>query len=201
MLRIRDVYPGSDFFPSRIRIFSFPDPHIFLPGSASKNLSILTLKSISKLLEIWSGLFFLFFYPSRILDPGVKKAPYPGSGSATLFFYFFNDNFSSTSFAENGTVHRMAASSSHFISYIFVNLICCRMTCFDWRRTRLTCPTWTCPSPTSLPSWSAPTPPPRCSLHLRITLPVKWKSLAEYRIVYRSDSTRSVYLRWKPNVF
>jgi hypothetical protein len=26
----------------------------------------------------------LTFYPSRILDPGVKKAPDPGSGSATL---------------------------------------------------------------------------------------------------------------------
>jgi hypothetical protein len=36
VLRIRDVYPGSEFFPSRVRIFSIPDP-----GSASKNLSIL----------------------------------------------------------------------------------------------------------------------------------------------------------------
>jgi hypothetical protein len=26
----------------------------------------------------------LTFYPSRIPDPGVKKAPDPGSGSATL---------------------------------------------------------------------------------------------------------------------
>ncbi len=26
----------------------------------------------------------MIFYPSRIPDPGVKKAPYPGSGSATL---------------------------------------------------------------------------------------------------------------------
>jgi hypothetical protein len=33
--RIRDVYPGSDFFPSRIRTVSIPDP-----GSASKNLSV-----------------------------------------------------------------------------------------------------------------------------------------------------------------
>ncbi len=44
VLRIRDVFPdpgfGSDFFPSRIRIFSIPDP-----GSASKNLSILTQKN------------------------------------------------------------------------------------------------------------------------------------------------------------
>ena len=28
VLRIRDVYPGSDFFPSRI-----PDPNFFNPGS------------------------------------------------------------------------------------------------------------------------------------------------------------------------
>jgi hypothetical protein len=45
--RIRDVYPGSDFFPSRI-----PDPGFELspsqipdPGSASKNLSVLTQKN------------------------------------------------------------------------------------------------------------------------------------------------------------
>ncbi len=25
--RIRDVFPGSECFPSRIRIFSIPDPH------------------------------------------------------------------------------------------------------------------------------------------------------------------------------
>jgi hypothetical protein len=25
--RFRDVYPGSEYFPSRIRIFSIPDPH------------------------------------------------------------------------------------------------------------------------------------------------------------------------------
>ncbi len=27
VLRIRDVYPGSTFYPSQIRIFSIPDPH------------------------------------------------------------------------------------------------------------------------------------------------------------------------------
>ncbi len=41
---IRDVYPGS-----RIRLFSIPDPNCFHPGSASKNLSILTQKMVSKL--------------------------------------------------------------------------------------------------------------------------------------------------------
>jgi hypothetical protein len=40
--------PGSDFFPSRIRTVSIPDP-----GSASKNLSILTQKKlVSKLQKI-----------------------------------------------------------------------------------------------------------------------------------------------------
>jgi hypothetical protein len=42
VLPIRD--PGSYFFPSRMRIVSIPDP-----GSASKNLSILTQKMVSKL--------------------------------------------------------------------------------------------------------------------------------------------------------
>jgi hypothetical protein len=33
-----------------------------------------------------SRIRMLTFCPSRIPDPGVKKAPDPGSGSATLFF-------------------------------------------------------------------------------------------------------------------
>ncbi len=53
VLRIRDVYPGSEFFPSRI-----PNPNLFHPGSASKkNKSILTQKMVSKHLEIWSEFF------------------------------------------------------------------------------------------------------------------------------------------------
>ncbi len=36
--------PGSEFFPPRI-----PDPNIFHPGSASKNLSIFTPKMVSNL--------------------------------------------------------------------------------------------------------------------------------------------------------
>jgi hypothetical protein len=40
-------HPGSEFFPSRIRIFFITDP-----GSASKDLSILTQKIVSKLSEI-----------------------------------------------------------------------------------------------------------------------------------------------------
>ncbi len=33
VFRIRNVYPASDFFPSRIRLFSIPDPTFFHPGS------------------------------------------------------------------------------------------------------------------------------------------------------------------------
>ncbi len=49
VLRIRDVYPGTDFFPSQT-----PDPNFTIP-SASKNLSILTQK---------------MFLSSRKYDPG-----------------------------------------------------------------------------------------------------------------------------------
>ncbi len=66
-----DPDPGSKDSGSRIRI---------------KDLSILTQKIVSKLLEIWSGI--LIFYPSRISDPGFKKVPDPGSAtllSATIF--------------------------------------------------------------------------------------------------------------------
>jgi hypothetical protein len=69
--------PGSDFFPSRI-----PDLE-----SASNNLSILTQKMVSKLYRkpgCSPRIRILTFYPSRIPDPGVEKAPDPGSGSATV---------------------------------------------------------------------------------------------------------------------
>jgi hypothetical protein len=82
VLWIPDVYPGSRiriFHPgSRIRIFSIPDP-------GSKNKSIFsTQKIFSKLSKnmirvVHSGSGSRFrisiFYPSRIQDPGVKKAP------------------------------------------------------------------------------------------------------------------------------
>jgi hypothetical protein len=91
--------PGSDFFPSRI-----PDPNCLHPGSSSKNLRILTPKKPKK----WflsskkydpgcsSRIRMLTIYPSRIPDPGVKKAPDPGSririrntGSQGIFGFFF----------------------------------------------------------------------------------------------------------------
>ncbi len=48
VLRIWDVYPGSEFFLSRIQVQK-------IPASASKNLknlSVLTLKIVSKLSEL-----------------------------------------------------------------------------------------------------------------------------------------------------
>ncbi len=85
--------PGC-FSRSRIRLFSIPDP-----GSASKNLNILTQKKwflSSRIYDPGCSSFWIpdpdpdFFPPSRIPDPGVKKAPDPGSGSATLLWCVFN---------------------------------------------------------------------------------------------------------------
>ena len=80
--------PDPTFFHpgSRIRTVSITDP-----GSASKNLSILTpkkwfltLENMIRIVHPGSRIQMLTFYPSWIPDPGVKKAPDPGSGSATL---------------------------------------------------------------------------------------------------------------------
>ncbi len=62
------MYPGSEFFPSRILICSIPDP-----GSASKILSILTQKMVSSRSKIWSGFF--------ISDPDPDFIPIPDPGS------------------------------------------------------------------------------------------------------------------------
>jgi hypothetical protein len=72
MLRIRDVYPGSEFFPSRIRIKEFK--------YFNSRIRILIFYP--------SRIRILIFYPSRIQDPGVKKAPEPGSGTLVLVTFF-----------------------------------------------------------------------------------------------------------------
>jgi hypothetical protein len=73
--------PGSEFFPSRIRIFHFPDP-----GSASKNKYFNPKNCFLSSRKYYLGcpprIRILIFLP--ILDPGVKKASDPGSGCATL---------------------------------------------------------------------------------------------------------------------
>jgi hypothetical protein len=66
MLLSQDIYPGSDFFPSRIRTVCIPDP-----GSASKNLSILTQKKTKKYDPGCS---------SRIPDPDAVFLPIPDPG-------------------------------------------------------------------------------------------------------------------------
>ncbi len=82
MSRIRDVYPGSVFYPSRIRISSIADPNFFHPGSRIWFFPIpdpnffhpgilIRIKEFKYFNpKIWPG------YSSQIQDPG--------SGSATL---------------------------------------------------------------------------------------------------------------------
>jgi hypothetical protein len=78
--------PGSEFFPSRI-----PDLGFFYPGSRIRikefkyfNPKNCFLSSRKYDPGCSSRIRILTFYPSRIPDPGVKKAPDPGSGFATL---------------------------------------------------------------------------------------------------------------------
>ncbi len=81
--------PGSEFFQSRIRIFSIPDPNFFHPGSRIQIKEFKYFYPKKWFLCSWKydpGCSFririLTFYPSWI--QGSKKAPDPGSGSATL---------------------------------------------------------------------------------------------------------------------
>jgi hypothetical protein len=74
VLRIRDVYPGSEF--------SIPDPGSKRSRIDNKKIEVLlTQNFFTKLSEVSSG-----YYPSRILDPDpwVKITLDPESGSATL---------------------------------------------------------------------------------------------------------------------
>jgi hypothetical protein len=73
VLRIRDVYPGHNFFH---------------PGSASKNLGNLTQKMVLNSPNYDPGCSSRIRIPDPdflpIPDPGAKKAADPGSASATL---------------------------------------------------------------------------------------------------------------------
>jgi hypothetical protein len=75
---------------SRIRIFSIPDP-----GSASKKKLFLSSRKYDPgcSSRIRIQIRILILYPLRIPDPGVKKAPDPWSGSATLLDRRTNVNF------------------------------------------------------------------------------------------------------------
>jgi hypothetical protein len=74
VLRIRDVYPGSEFFPSRFRIKEFK---YFEPKKVLGNMIRVVHPGSGSRIRIPDP----FFYPSRIPDPGVKKAPDPGSAT------------------------------------------------------------------------------------------------------------------------
>jgi hypothetical protein len=94
VLRIRDVYPGS-----RILIFTHPGSRIPDPKTATKErgekkfgpIFKELLNLLPKKLSLSSQKYGLGIRDPgsrknlfRIPDPGVKKAPDPGSGSATL---------------------------------------------------------------------------------------------------------------------
>ncbi len=111
VLRIRDKHPGSDFFPSRI-----PDPH--------KNLRILTLKIVSKLSEIWSGLFIpdpVQDHGSRIqgskrhriLDPDPQHCPNP---SLFLGHIACVDHIGAYPTAKNSPVKRKRSPSTPILT-------------------------------------------------------------------------------------
>jgi hypothetical protein len=76
------LYSGSEYFHtgSRIQVKKISDPR---SGSAIKNLSIFRPKNcLGKM--IWDIIPDPDFFPSRVPDQGVKKAPDPGYESATL---------------------------------------------------------------------------------------------------------------------
>jgi hypothetical protein len=83
VLWIRDVYPGSEFFP-----FRNPDPNFSIPawGSASKNLGILAQKNDFQAL----GNMILVVHPgsrSATLTSVLKKMlPHPFISAFKLFF-------------------------------------------------------------------------------------------------------------------
>jgi hypothetical protein len=95
----------DDEFTFIYSVCGIPDPNFFYPGSrvkkipdpgsvsASKQLSIFNTENCIQALgnmnrDVHPGpwIHILIFYPSRIPDPGVKKAQDPESGSATLLF-------------------------------------------------------------------------------------------------------------------
>jgi hypothetical protein len=84
VLRIRDVYPGSEFLPYRIQGQKDSGSRIRI---RIKEFRYFNPKIVSEVAKILSGLFIPDpdpdFYLSQTPDPGVKKAPDFGFGSAT----------------------------------------------------------------------------------------------------------------------
>jgi hypothetical protein len=98
VLRIRDVYPGS-----QVRLFSMPDPTCLHPGSRIliKEFQYFNPKKmVSKLLKIWSGLFIPDLDADFLLIPDPRSRGQkgtqsrildPGSGSAVQVFLSSKD--------------------------------------------------------------------------------------------------------------
>jgi hypothetical protein len=78
-------HPGFEFFLSKI-----PDPYF--------KTKILCISSRKYDPSCLSRIRILIFYPSRILDQWIKKAPDPGFGSATLDVRLQPTNHLGTSF-------------------------------------------------------------------------------------------------------
>ncbi len=86
--RIPDDYPASEFFP-----FGIPNPNFFHPRSRIRifpsriritEFTYFNPKIVSSLKHhpvCSSRIRIMIFYPSLIPDPGVKKAPDPGSAT------------------------------------------------------------------------------------------------------------------------
>jgi hypothetical protein len=78
VLRIPDVYPGSEFFPSRIRIFpsriAIKEFKYFNPKNGFQALG-----NMIRVAHPGSRIHILTFYPSRIPDPGSKGQKGTGS--------------------------------------------------------------------------------------------------------------------------
>jgi hypothetical protein len=79
VLRIRDFYPGSEFFPSWIRIKEFK---YFNPKNGFQ-----ARENMIRVVHTDPDPDFLPFP-----DPGVKKAPEPGSGLCREGFIFLPCN-------------------------------------------------------------------------------------------------------------
>ncbi len=83
VLRIRDVYPGSEYFCIPDPNFSIPDPHQRI--LAPKKLFL----SPGNMILCSSRIWIRTFYPSRILDLGVTTLPFHIKNVDLLFLLDF----------------------------------------------------------------------------------------------------------------
>jgi hypothetical protein len=114
-MRIRDVYPGSEFFPSRIQIYSIPDPGSkFFPTGSRIHIKEFKYfnpkKMVSEHSEIWSGLLipdpdpgswsWLYTHPGSRAQKGTGRntavtdpdQQWLGNGTIKLPKFYWNDD-------------------------------------------------------------------------------------------------------------